>query len=60
MQPVQMAALGLYEGMANVCLGSLYLVVVPLWAASLMAAAALLAAGIVAIRIQDTGNRPLL
>ena len=32
----------------------------PLWAASLLAAAALLAAGIVAIRIQDTGNRPLL
>ena len=32
----------------------------PLWAGSFLAAAALLAGGIFAIRIQDTGNRPLL
>ena len=40
--------------------GSLYVVNMPLWAGSFLAAAALLAGGIFAIRIQDTGNRPLL
>ena len=40
--------------------GSLYLVVMPLWAAALLASAALLGAGITGIKITDTGNRPLL
>ncbi|CAG5099181.1 Oidioi.mRNA.OKI2018_I69.XSR.g16323.t1.cds [Oikopleura dioica] len=55
-------ALGIFIAVSRggALLGSLYVVNMPLWAGSFLAAAALLAGGIFAIRIQDTGNRPLL
>ena len=55
-------ALGIFIALsrAGALLGSLYLVVMPLWAAALLASAALLGAGVTAIKISDTGNRPLL
>ena len=45
---------------AGALLGSLYLVVMPLWAAALLASGSLLVAGMTATKISDTGNRPLL
>lgn len=55
-------ALGIFIALSRggALLGSLYLVVMPLWAAALLASGALLAAGATGTKISDTGNRPLL
>lgn len=55
-------ALGIFIALSRggALLGSLYLVVMPLWAAALLASGALLVAGAMGTKISDTGNRPLL